>query len=72
MLYQPGHHRVVHWDLPLDPLLRRQHHGAGQPLERPHRVLNGPVGPRLVRRRRLEHGLHPQALGNGPTQVDQR
>eukprot|EP00969_Alexandrium_andersonii_P247468 10935573-Alexandrium_andersonii.AAC.1 len=25
MLYQPEHSRVVHWDLPLDSLLERQH-----------------------------------------------
>eukprot|EP00969_Alexandrium_andersonii_P278489 12309982-Alexandrium_andersonii.AAC.1 len=41
MLYEPEHHRVVYRDLPLGPLPQGQHQGADQPLELPHRVLNG-------------------------------
>eukprot|EP00969_Alexandrium_andersonii_P315549 13941487-Alexandrium_andersonii.AAC.1 len=62
---------MVHRDLPLEPLLKRQHQGADQPLELLHRILDGTVGLRFVRRRRPEHGLHPQPLGHGPAQVDQ-
>eukprot|EP00969_Alexandrium_andersonii_P304576 13463434-Alexandrium_andersonii.AAC.1 len=55
MLDEPEHDRVAHWDPPLDPLLQRQHHGADQPLELPHRILDGAIGLRLIRRGRLEH-----------------
>eukprot|EP00969_Alexandrium_andersonii_P179401 7931636-Alexandrium_andersonii.AAC.1 len=44
MLYEPEHHRVVYQDLPLDPLLQREHQGADQPLELPRRVLDRAIG----------------------------
>eukprot|EP00969_Alexandrium_andersonii_P172644 7632231-Alexandrium_andersonii.AAC.1 len=63
---------MVHRDLPLGPLLKRQHQGADQPLELPRRILNGTVSLRLLRRRRLEHSLRPQPFGYSPAQVDER
>eukprot|EP00969_Alexandrium_andersonii_P053613 2358570-Alexandrium_andersonii.AAC.1 len=72
MLHQPEHGRMVYRDLPLDPLLKRQHRGADQPRELPRRVLDGTVGLRFVRGRRPEHGLRPQTLSDRPAQVDQR
>eukprot|EP00969_Alexandrium_andersonii_P156175 6904992-Alexandrium_andersonii.AAC.1 len=53
MLYEPEHYRAVYRDLPLDPLLQRERHGAGQPLELPRRILDRAVGLRLIRGRRL-------------------
>eukprot|EP00969_Alexandrium_andersonii_P067349 2971703-Alexandrium_andersonii.AAC.1 len=62
---------MAHQDLPLGPLLERQHQGAGQPLELPHRILDGTVGLRFVRRPRPEHGLYSEPPGYGTAQVDQ-
>eukprot|EP00969_Alexandrium_andersonii_P154275 6819987-Alexandrium_andersonii.AAC.2 len=70
-LRQPEHD-VVYRDLPLGPLLERQHPSANQPLELPRRLLGGTVGLRLVRGRRLEHSLCPHTLGDRLAQVDQR
>eukprot|EP00969_Alexandrium_andersonii_P192806 8517418-Alexandrium_andersonii.AAC.1 len=55
VLHQPEHHRMAHRDPPLESLPKRQHQGADQPLELPRRILDGTVGLRFVRRRRLEH-----------------
>eukprot|EP00969_Alexandrium_andersonii_P136362 6033228-Alexandrium_andersonii.AAC.1 len=42
--------------------IRDRHQGADQPLELPRHVLDGAIGPRLVRGRRLEQFAHPTAL----------
>eukprot|EP00969_Alexandrium_andersonii_P124691 5511893-Alexandrium_andersonii.AAC.1 len=72
MLNQPEHDRVVDWDLPLGPLLQRQHKGADQPFELPYGILDGSVRLRPIHRRRLEHRLHSEPLSHCPAQVDQR
>eukprot|EP00969_Alexandrium_andersonii_P209494 9253696-Alexandrium_andersonii.AAC.1 len=68
MLHQPEHHRVVHRDLPLDSPLERQYQGADQLPALPHRILDSTIGLRLVRRGRLENSLHPEPLGDRPSQ----
>eukprot|EP00969_Alexandrium_andersonii_P007102 310138-Alexandrium_andersonii.AAC.1 len=35
---------MVYRDLPLDPLLKRQHRGADQPFELPHGILDRAIG----------------------------
>eukprot|EP00969_Alexandrium_andersonii_P348391 15405206-Alexandrium_andersonii.AAC.1 len=43
-LRQPEHDRAIHRGLPLDPPLKGEHQGAGQPLELPRGVLDGTIG----------------------------
>eukprot|EP00969_Alexandrium_andersonii_P059710 2629893-Alexandrium_andersonii.AAC.1 len=51
VLDEPQHDGVVDWDLPIGPALERQHQGPDQSLQLPRRILDRPVGLRVMGRR---------------------